>query len=34
MNVAHHEDERNTMYGVLDMLIEQGLEGTVTVGLT
>jgi len=25
--VAHHEDERTTMHGVLDMLVEQGLEG-------
>jgi putative transposase len=25
--VAHHEDERTTMHGVLDMLVENGLEG-------
>ena len=25
--MAHHEDERTTMHGVLDMLIENGLEG-------
>ncbi len=25
--MAHHEEERNTMHGVLDMLVEQGLEG-------
>ncbi len=25
--MAHHEDERTTMHGVLDMLVEQGLEG-------
>ena len=24
--MAHHEDERNTMNGVLDMLVDQGLE--------
>ena len=25
--MAHHEDERTTMHGVLDMLVENGLEG-------
>ena len=25
--MAHHEDERTTMHGVLDLLVEQGLEG-------
>jgi len=25
--VAHHEDERTTIHGVLDMLVENGLEG-------
>ena len=25
--MAHHEDERTTMHGVLDMLVEQGIEG-------
>ena len=25
--MAHHEDERTPMHGVLDMLIEKGLEG-------
>ncbi len=25
--MAHHEDERTTTHGVLDMLVENGLEG-------
>jgi hypothetical protein len=30
--VAHHEDEHNTMHGVLDMLVENGLPASGILG--